>query len=77
MGIADLLDVRGAKAALGGGEPPGGRLLAAEEVGLERLHPGDREQRRGVVGRRHQRGRGPAQVPALLEERQERLADLA
>ena len=52
------------------------RLLAAQEVGLERLHPRDCEQGRGVVAGRDQRGRGHAQVPALLEEGEICLADL-
>jgi hypothetical protein len=58
--VADLLDVGGAEAALDVGEPRRRRLLAAEEVGLERLHPGSRQQHRGVVDRGHERGRGHA-----------------
>ena len=72
---ADLLDVRGAEAALGGGEPGGGRGLATEVEGLERLHPGSRQQDAGIVGGRDQRSRGHAQVPALLEEGQIGLPD--
>ncbi len=56
--------------------PAARAAFLAAEVGLERLHPGDREQGRGVVGRRHERRRGHAQVAALLEERQIGLADL-
>ena len=76
LGRADLVDVGGAEAPLHGGQARARRLLLAEEVGLERLHPGGGEQDRRVVGGRHERGRGHAQVAALLEERQERLADL-
>ena len=72
---ADLLDVGGAEAALGGGEPGGGRGLATEVEGLERLHPGGRQQDAGIVGGRDQRSRGYAQVPALLEEGQIGLPD--
>src|SRR5206468_159030 len=54
-GRADLLDVRRAEALLTRGEArPRRRLLAAEE-GLERLHPGGREQHGAVLRRRHER----------------------
>ena len=76
LGRADDLDVDGAEALLAGRQAARGRLLLAAEVRLERLHPGGREQHGGVVNRRHERRRGQAQVPALLEEAQERLADL-
>ena len=75
-GVADLLDVGGAEAALHVGEPRRRRLLPAEEVGLEGLHPGRGQQHRGVVHRGHQRGRGHDPVPALLEEGEVGLADL-
>src|SRR5205823_1208675 len=50
--------------------------LLAEEVGLEGMHAGDREQRRRIVSGGHERGRGDAQVPVLLEEGEVTLADL-
>ncbi len=76
LGRADDLDVDGAKGLLRGRQPTLWRLLATLEVGLELLHAGNREQGRGVVGRRHQRRRRHPQVVALLEEAEERLADL-
>ena len=76
LGGADVLDVDRAEALLAGGQPPRRRLLLAAEVGLERLHARGGEQHRRVVDRRHERRRGHAQVAALLEERQELLADL-
>ena len=44
------------------------RALEAEEVRLQRMHPGDGEQRRGIVLGGDQRGRRQALVVALLEE---------
>ena len=73
---ADVLDVDGAEALLAGGDERMGRLLDAQEVGLERLHARGREQDRGVEARGHERPAGQAQVVALLEEAQEELADL-
>ena len=73
---ADVLDVDGAEALLAGGDERVGRLLDAQEVGLQRLHARGREQDRGVVARGHERPAGQAQVVALLEEAQEELADL-
>jgi hypothetical protein len=56
-GQPDLLDVEGAYALLHAGGPPERRGLLAQEVGLERHHPGVDEQQIGVVeqegGRRH------------------------
>jgi hypothetical protein len=73
---ADVLDVRRAKGLLARGQAARRRLLLAAEVGLEGLHAGRGEQHRRVVrGRNERRGRH-AQVPALLEEGQERPADL-
>ncbi len=67
-GVADLLDVGRAEALLHVGEPRRRRSLAAEEVGLEGLHAGRRQQHRGVVDGGHERGRGDDLVPALGEE---------
>jgi hypothetical protein len=53
-GVADLLDIGRAEAFLHVGEARGGRRFAAEEVRLEGLHPGGREQHRGVVHRGHE-----------------------
>ena len=76
-GVADLLDVGRAEAALARRSSRGrGRLLLALEVRLERLHPGGREQHRRVIGRRGPaRPRARAMAP-LLEEREVGLADL-
>ena len=76
-GVADLLDVGRAKALLHVGEAACRRLFAAEEVGLEGLHPRRRQQHRGIVSRGHQRGRGHDLVPALREEGEVGLADVA
>jgi hypothetical protein len=75
-GGADVLDVDRAEALLAGRQPVARRLLEAEEVGLERLHPRGGEQHRRIEARGHQRPARAAQVTARLEEAQERLADL-
>ncbi len=75
-GVADVVDVDRAKDLLAVGQARGRRGLLAEEVGLQRVHPGDGQQRRGVVRGGHQRSRGDALVAAFLEERQVALADL-
>src|SRR6185312_7980848 len=75
-GVADLFDVGGAEAFLDVGEARRRRLLAAEEVGLEGLHPGRRQQHRGVVRGGHERSRGDHFVAALLEELEVGAADL-
>ena len=67
-GRADDLDVGGAERLLAGRHARVRRALLAEEVRLQRVHPGDREQRRGVVLGRDQRRGGQPQVVALLEE---------
>src|SRR5215207_6623414 len=74
--VADLFDVGGPEAALDVGDPAGRRLLLPEEIGLEGLHAGRRQEDRRVVDRGHQGGRGGDSVPSLLEERQVGLADL-
>ena len=56
-GRADVLDVGGAEALLARRQARRGRLLEAEEVGLERVHPGGREQHRRVERGGHQRRR--------------------
>ena len=76
-GVADLVDVGRAEALLDRGEAIAGRFLVAAEVRLEGLHSGDREQGRGVLGRRDQRRRRHAQMASLLEEREICLANLA
>ena len=63
----------GAQALLHADDPVRRRLLRAQEVRLELLHPGDDEERRRVVGGRDQRVRRHAQMPALLVERLKRL----
>ena len=75
--VADVLDVGRAEALLAGRQAVVRRLLAAEEVGLERVHAGGREQHGRVVRRGDQRRRrGQALVVRVLEELEERLADL-
>ena len=74
-GLADFLDVRGAHALLRGGGPPERRHLLAEEVRLERRHPGvDQEQGR-VVG--DQAGRRHHGVAVPLEEAEKPAGDLS
>ena len=73
-GAAHVLDVVGADALLGRGGPGGRPGRLAKEHRLERQHAGDREQHGGVV--RHQGTAGHPPVAPLLEEAQERLADL-
>ncbi len=71
--LAHLFDVGCPEAGLGGGKPGCGGVLGPEEVGLEGLHPGDRQHRRGILGWRNQRGRGHPAVVPFLEESKERL----
>ncbi len=75
-GVANLLDVGRAEAFLHVGEARRRRLFAAEEVGLEGLHPGRGEQHRGVVDGGNQRRGGDDLVPPPLEEREVGVADL-
>ena len=75
-GVADVVDVNRAKDLLAVGQPRRGGLLLSEEVGLQRVHPGDSEQRRGIVSGGHQGRRGDASVATLLEEAQKALAYL-
>src|SRR5439155_17911026 len=72
----DLVDVYRPEDLLGCGRRRRRRRLAPEEVRHLRLHSRGGEERRMVVGARDQRGRGAAQMPLLLEERQESLAQL-
>jgi len=64
---ADLVDVGGAKALLHRGQARARRLLQPEEEGLERLHPGGRQQHRRVVRLGHERARGPQDVTLALK----------
>src|SRR5439155_3089847 len=73
--VADVLDVAGPKHLLHGGRATIGRLGETKEERLELIHPGVREQQRGVV--RDQRGGGHDPMLPLLEEPEERLSDLA
>ena len=73
-GLADLFDVEGADDLLHVGDPLPRRGLLAEQVGLERLHPGDHEQQRGIVG--DEAGRGDDGVSSRLEVRQITAGDL-
>ena len=75
-GVADVVDVDRSKHLLAVRQARRGRRLLPQEVGLQRVHPGDGQQRRGIVGGGHERGRGDALVPALLEEAQVALAYL-
>ena len=76
VGRADVVDVDRPEALLAGREPVVRRLLLAQEVRLERVHPGADEQRRRVVRGRDERRRRQPLVVARLEELQERAADL-
>ena len=73
-GLSDLFDVERADALLDVGRALERRRLLAEQVGLERLHAGDDEQQRGIVG--DEVGRGHDGVPLRLEVRQETAGDL-
>ena len=70
-GVADVLDVGRAKALLAARQQRRRRRLETEEVALERVHSGRREQHRLVERRGHERCRRQALVAALLEEPQE------
>ncbi len=76
LGRPDDVDVDGAEAALHRGEARSRRRRLAQEVRLEGLHAGGREQHRLVERRRYERGRGHGDVAALHEELRERAADL-
>ena len=80
VGAPDVLEIgvlaAGAQAFLDAHGARAGRLLRPQEVRLERLHARDDEERRGVVGRRDQRMRGHTQMPALLVEALEAVAQL-
>ncbi len=75
-GVAHVVDVHRPEHLLTARQPRRRRGLLAEEVRLQRVHPRDRQERRGVVRVRHQRRRRDAPVAALLEEAQVALADL-
>jgi len=75
-GGPDLVDVGRAEALLARGQAWVRRRLLTQEVRLEGLHAGRREEHRGVVRNRDQRARRHAPVVARLEEGEERLADL-
>src|SRR5581483_3694336 len=70
-----LVDVGRAKALLRRRRQRRRRLLAAEEERHLRLHARGGEERRAVVGARHERGRGAAQVAVLLEVGEKTLAN--
>ena len=80
LGAADLLEVgvlaARAQARLDADDARRRRLLRAQEVRLELLHAGADEQRREVLCGRDQRVAGHAQMPALLVEALERVAQL-
>ena len=64
---AHHVDVRRPEALLHGRKQRRGRLLGAEEVGLQRLHPGRGQEHGRVVRRRHERCRRPPEVSLRLE----------
>src|SRR5205085_1370780 len=74
--VADVLDVRGAKALLAARQSLLRGLLDPLKVRLERVHARRRQQHRRVERRRDERRRGQPEVVALGEEVQEPLADL-
>ena len=47
--VSDLVDVHGAKDLLAVRQAPRRRSLHAKEVGLQRMHAGDRQQRGRIV----------------------------
>ena len=66
---AHVVDVAGPQALLAGGGPGELQLAAAQEVVLELVHAGGREEHRGVpAGDQHVAG--PADTPLGLEEGQ-------
>ena len=75
-GVADVVDVRRAKALLDRRQPRVRRLLLPAEVRHERMHARRRQQHRRVIRGRHERRRGQPLVVVALEVAQERLADL-
>ena len=75
-GVADVVDVRRAKALLHRRQAGVRRPLLAAKEWDERVHPRSRQQHRRVVGGRHERPRRQPQVVASLEEAQEGLSDL-
>ena len=68
-GAADVVDVAGAEAFLAGGGAGELQLAAAEEVVLELVHAGGREEHRGVPAG-HEHVAGPADAAFGLEEGQ-------
>ncbi len=70
----DLVDVGRPEHLLHRGRQRRRGRLETEEIGHLRLHPCAREQRRAIVGARHERRRGAAQMTLLLEEREESLS---
>src|SRR5207248_11201601 len=75
-GRADDLDIRRAERLLAARHARVRRALTTLEVGLERVHPGEREQRRGIMLGRDQRRRRQPLVVALHEELDECAPDL-
>ena len=75
-GRSDDLDIRRAERLLAGRDPRMRGSLGSGEIGLERMHPGHREQRRGVELGGNQRPRRQPAMVALLEEAQVAAADL-
>jgi hypothetical protein len=73
-GLADLVDIDGADDLLHARRARERRRRDAQEVRLERHHPGVDQQQRRVVG--DQRRRGHDGMPALLEEAEPTAADL-
>ncbi len=72
--VADLIDVRGAHAALHVAEPVPGGVRLTEQVRGDWMHPGRREQH--VVGRRPHRVALDHDMAALDHEVEEALCDL-
>ena len=72
----DDVDVGGPKRLLARRHAEVRRALLSEEVRLQRMHPGNREQRRRIVLGRDQRSRGQALMVALLKELSECAPDL-
>ena len=71
-GPADVFDVAGAHALLAGGRARELGIAQPQELALELVHPGGREQHRRVVG--HQDVAGAADASLGFEEFEERFA---
>ncbi len=73
--VAHVVDVLGPHAGLAVGQALPGRMLGAEQVGEQGLHPAAVEERAGVAAG-HEGGAVDDRVPVLLEEGEVGVADV-